>query len=111
MMDVTATVPSVDSLKGYATQQKLAAYARGAHNDRAAIEDAAKEFEAMFLSQMMEHMMKPIQLPEPFGGGHAEEMFHSLLVDAYAKEVAKAGGIGVAKHITKELLSLQETAQ
>ena len=110
-MDVTAMVPPVDVLKSSADQQKLAAYARGGRQDEAAIRKAAQEYETVFLSQMLSHMMKPMQLPKPFGGGHAEEMFHSLLVDAYAKEMTKAGGIGVADHVVREMLAVQENYQ
>ena len=43
----------------------------------------------------------------PFGGGHGEEMFRSLLTDSMAKEMTKAGGIGLADTVQREILKLQ----
>jgi len=108
-MDVNTIAPSAEQVKGEALQHRLKHFARQAKGmNEAEIDKAAMEFESMFLSQMLNHMMKPINLPEPYGGGHAEEMFHSLLVDEYAKMMAESGGIGIASDVKRELLSLQE---
>lgn len=72
------------------------------------INETAQEFEAVFISQMLQHMFAGIEVDEEFGGGHGEEMFKSLLVDEYGKLMAKAGGIGVADHVRQEMLNLQE---
>ena len=70
---------------------------------------SAEDFEAVFLSQMLEHMFSGIETPEMFGGGtYAEEVYQSLMVDEYGKILARSGGIGVADHVKRELLSLQE---
>lgn len=74
----------------------------------AKIDETAQEFEAVFISEMLQHMFAGIEVNEEFGGGHGEEMFRSLLVDEYGKLMAKAGGIGVADHIRQEILQLQE---
>ncbi len=72
------------------------------------IREAAAEFEAVFLSQMLTHMFKGIE-PDPlFGGGKGEEIYQSFMVDEYAKILTEAGGIGVPDHVAKELLKLQE---
>ncbi len=73
------------------------------------IDETAKEFESVFLSQMLQHMFAGVEEADDwFGGGHGEEMFKSLLIDEYGKLMAKAGGIGVADHIRQEMLNLQE---
>lgn len=72
------------------------------------IEEAAKEFESVFISQMLSHMFSGVEVDPLFGGGHAEEMYRSLLVDEYGKVISQAGGIGLADHVKQELLSLQE---
>jgi flagellar protein FlgJ len=109
MMDGTTLLPNADVAKERAFQQKLNGYSRQAAGmSGAQIDKAAQEYEAMFLSQMLGHMLKPTNLPEPFGGGHAEEMFHSLLVDEYARVMSESGGIGIASHVKRELLSMQE---
>lgn len=70
--------------------------------------EAGKEFESMFLSQMLSHMFEGIKTNETFGGGHGETMMQSLLVDEYAKEMTRAGGIGIADAVTREILKVQE---
>jgi Rod binding domain-containing protein len=41
------------------------------------------------------------------GGGAGEDMFKSLLTEEMAKQVTKAGGIGVAAQVQKEMLKMQ----
>jgi len=60
------------------------------------LRDAAQKLEATFLSEML----KSAGLGTPrdsFGGGKGEEQFSSFLREAQAKEMAKAGGIGLAE--------------
>lgn len=69
---------------------------------------AGEEFESMFLGQMLSHMFAGIETNETFGGGHGETMMRSMLVDEYAKEMTRAGGIGIADAVTREILKVQE---
>ena len=73
----------------------------------AEVDKAAEEFEAVFLSQMLQHMFAGVDFtPEADGAG--EEIYKSMLVDEYAKLMSRSGGIGVADHIRREMLKLQE---
>ncbi len=74
------------------------------------IKEVAQDFESMFLGQMLQHMFETVEKPALFDGGHAEEMYQSLLTDEYAKQVAARGGIGIAAHVERQLLSLQEVS-
>ena len=74
---------------------------------RANIKKAAQDFETSFLSTMFQEMFKDVKTSEPFGGGQGEEMFQSFLTDAFAKQMSKAGGIGLADTIGREMLKLQ----
>lgn len=76
--------------------------------DLPAAKKKAKEFESMFVSQMFSQMFAGISADGMFGGGHGEEMFRSLLVDEYGKQVTKHGGIGIADAVLKTLISAQE---
>lgn len=71
-------------------------------------ETKSKEFEAVFLAEMLEPVMEQSQLPPPFGGGFAEQTLKSLLTNEYAKQMVKAGGIGIAAQVQKQLLQNQE---
>lgn len=72
------------------------------------IDKVAQEFEATFLSQMLQDMFEGVGKDEFFGESYANEVYRSMLVDEYGKLLAKAGGIGVADHVKRELLTLQE---
>lgn len=84
--------------------------ARGAAKSLSAgkIDEAAQEFEAQFISQMLENMFSTIETNPELGGGEGEDMYRSLMVDEYGKLLARAGGIGVADHVKRELLRIQE---
>lgn len=74
---------------------------------RGQIKQTARDFEASFLSVMMQQMFSGLSTSGPFGGGAGEEMFRSVLTDAMSKQMAKTGGIGVAASVEREMLKLQ----
>jgi Rod binding domain-containing protein len=43
----------------------------------------------------------------PFNGGHGEAAFKSFMSDAMAKQVTKAGGVGLSDRVAQEMLKLQ----
>jgi Rod binding domain-containing protein len=74
----------------------------------AEVERAAREFEGMFLAEMLKPMFEGLSSDGPFGGGQAEETYRGLLVDEYGKAIAKSGGVGLADQIAREMLKMQE---
>ncbi|QPH53077.1 rod-binding protein [Pontivivens ytuae] len=84
-MDVVATPPATASL-----------------DRRAALEKTAREFEAAFLSEMLQHSGMG-RARAAMGGGAGEDAFASLLAREQAKAFADAGGIGLARHIFDSL--------
>ena len=44
----------------------------------------------------------------PFSGGPGAQVWRSFLTDEYAKSFVKAGGIGIAAQVQRELLAHQE---
>jgi Rod binding domain-containing protein len=74
---------------------------------RGKIHDTARSFEAAFLSSMLQEMFEGTEASAPFGGGPGETMFRSVLTEAMAKQVVKAGGVGVAASVEREMLKLQ----
>jgi flagellar protein FlgJ len=69
---------------------------------------AAEDFEAFFLTQMLEHMFKGVPTDGYFGGGYGEGVYRSLMLKEYGKILAKSGGIGMAHMVNRELMRLQE---
>jgi Rod binding domain-containing protein len=70
--------------------------------------EVAENFEAFFLGQMLQPMFSSIEPAKPFGGGHAEKIWKSFMVDEVGKSMAKNGGIGIADMIQRDLLKMQE---
>ena len=75
---------------------------------RAKIKSTAQAFEASFIGQMLQPMFEGLSTAPPFGGGEGEGAFRSFLVDAMAKQMAKAGGIGLAPTIEREMIRMQQ---
>jgi Rod binding domain-containing protein len=76
-----------------------------------AIENAAKEFEAVFLSEMIKPMFNDIRPNEVFGGGKGEEIFQSMMIQEYGKMMSDRGGLGIADQVKAEMIRIQEETQ
>jgi Rod binding domain-containing protein len=67
------------------------------------------DFEAMFLSSMLQPMFATLKPGKGlFGGGNAESTFQAMMVDEYGKVMSKAGGVGIAAMVRKQILQTQE---
>jgi len=69
---------------------------------------AAQEFEAVFLTQILETMYSGLEPNPMFGGGNAEKLFRSMINEKTAQSMAKNGGIGLADAVYSEIIRLQE---
>lgn len=67
----------------------------------------AEDFETVFLNTMFQQMFANIG-DGPFSGGPGAAVWRSFLTDEYAKSFVKAGGIGIADQLQRELLAQQE---
>jgi peptidoglycan hydrolase FlgJ len=90
---------------------KRAPVLTGAAKDAAAADKAAKEFEAVFIGQMVSAMFEGVKSDGPFGGGYGETVFRSLMIEQYSKTIAEQGGFGLADQVKREILRLQEMNQ
>lgn len=68
----------------------------------------AHDFEAMFISQMLEPMFGDSVGDALFGDSTTKEVYKGLMVEEYGKQIVKSGGIGIASFVKRELLKLQE---
>ncbi len=62
----------------------------------------AKEFEAVFLSQFVDQMMKTVDYG-PAAGGQGAEMWRSFLSQALAEQLSERGGLGLSANIEQML--------
>jgi Rod binding domain-containing protein len=69
----------------------------------------ADDFETMFLENMMSQVFPQDAAEGPVGdNGTGSEVYRGMLVNEYAKSVAKSGGIGVSDTIYRQMLQMQE---
>lgn len=79
--------------------------------DMKRINETAREFEAMFMTEMLRPMFEDIKPDPTFGGGKGEEMFQSMMLDEYGKNMAAQGTLGIADLVKEQLIEMQSKAQ
>ena len=69
---------------------------------------AAEEFEALVLSQLLAPMFDTAKSNSLFGGdGPEQDAFQSMMIDEYAQLLAARGGVGIADSVNAALLEMQ----
>ena len=109
MSEINSLIAETVSQAGLNKAASAGQFAAKAKVDK--VDHAAKEFEAVFISQMLTHMWSGVETDGPFGGGHAENVYRSLLIDEYGKVIAQQGGLGIAEALKAELLNMQSNTQ
>lgn len=73
----------------------------------AQLRDQAREFEAVFIGQMLKHT----GLTEAIGGdsGYGGEAFSNMLTEQYAGELLDNGGFGLAEEIYQQLVEKEKS--
>jgi Rod binding domain-containing protein len=78
--------------------------------DPAQTRQAAEDFEAVFISQMLAPMFEGMSDNDFLGGGPGQDIYRSMMVEQYGKSLSHAGGFGLADAVQREILRLQEVA-
>jgi len=71
------------------------------------IDKTAKDFEGMFMSQMLQPMFEGMEVNPLFGGGSGEKIMRSFLVQEYGKMAAKSSHFGIADAVKSEMIRVQ----
>jgi flagellar protein FlgJ len=74
---------------------------------QAKTKSTATDFEAMFLNSMFAQMTSGLKGEGPFGDTPGTGVWRSMLTEQYAKNFAKAGGVGIASSVFRELILQQ----
>ena len=61
-------------------------------------DQTAKDFEAVFVTQFVDEMMKTVD-PSAFGGEKQAEMWRSFVSEAVAKTLVEQGGFGLTASV------------
>ena len=67
------------------------------------LEDACKDFQALFVKQMLDSMRKTVNKQGLLNGGRAEEIFEDMLYDKYAEKISENAGLGLDKMLYQQL--------
>jgi flagellar protein FlgJ len=80
--------------------------------DPAKLWKAARDFEAVALGEFLKPMFETVDSKKNlFSGGEAEKTWKPMMVDEIAKQMAAAGGLGLAGPIHDAMLRMQEGKQ
>jgi len=72
------------------------------------INKTSQDFEAVFISQVLQNMFGESVGSEAFGSEETGDIYKSMMMNEYGKLIAKSGGMGIADLVKKELLKQQE---
>ena len=78
--------------------------------DMKRIEETARDFEAMFMTEMLKPMFEGLEVDSTFGGGKGEEVFRGFLLEEYGKNMAATGSLGIADMVKEQLIQMQSDA-
>jgi peptidoglycan hydrolase FlgJ len=71
--------------------------------DKQKLRGACQDFEAVFLNMMLQSMRATVPKSDFFGRNSGEEIFKGMLDEETTKNMAKAGGVGLADVLYKQL--------
>jgi len=77
--------------------------------DDAKLQKSAQDFTAVALGEMLAPMFDTMDATGgQFGGGGGEAAWKPMLVQEFAKGMARQGGLGLTEQVAKAMLALQE---
>jgi flagellar protein FlgJ len=72
-------------------------------SDKEKLKEAASEFEALFVKQMLDTMRKTLHKEDRLiEGGMAEDIFEDMLYTEYSRLMTKSGDFGIANGIINQ---------
>jgi len=74
------------------------------------IEESAKDFESVFMSQMIKPMWDTVETDPDFGGGPGEDVMRDMLVQEYGKSMASVDNYKLAKSVMDVMITIQNKA-
>lgn len=108
-MEVSKLKHNQVSNVGIGLEQRIVGNLKSTESDK--IEQAAKDFEGMFVQMMLKEMWKTTGSQQ---GGGAEgksremEIFHDMLNERLAEEISKGQGLGVQEVLINEISKLDD---
>lgn len=73
--------------------------------DEGKLKKVCAEFESIFISQMLKEMRKSIPKSGLLDGGSEQDAYLSLFDEAFSKNMAQGGGIGLGKILYQNIMN------
>lgn len=100
---------STQVTEAFAAKMEKAAASIQDDKEKAKLKEVCKDMEAVYLNLMLSKMRATVPKSKLMGDSSQEEMFRSLLDSEMTKNLAKAGGIGLADMLYRQLTIEAET--
>lgn len=65
--------------------------------------EVCRDFESIFIKQMLDAMRNTVPESELTGGSLTEDIFEDMLYDEYAKEMSRTANLGIAEMMYQQL--------
>jgi Rod binding domain-containing protein len=72
-------------------------------DEAAQLRKAAKDFESVFVAQVLKQMRETVHKEEMFHGGPGEDLFEGLLDEEISKRIAGQGSMGIGELLYRDL--------
>ncbi len=83
--------------------------AQGQNAQKSSQDEAAEGFETIFLTQLVDQMMKTVDAGA-FGGEQQAEIWRSFLSEAIAEKLTDQGGLGFGNSVKQVIASYEQGA-
>lgn len=108
MMDNSALSPQTTlALMQQSSQKTDNALSLDALKKQENLEATARDFEAVFISEMIKPMFEGIETDGQFGGGKGEEVFRGMMIQEYGKAIAEKDITGIQTQVKNKLIEMQ----
>jgi flagellar protein FlgJ len=77
--------------------------AREAELEAMRLREAAREFEALLVEQMVKEMRRAVPKSELLGREAGQELFEEMLDGEFVRVMTRSGGIGIADYLVRSL--------
>ncbi len=84
---------------------------RPAGSDDARLREVCRDFEAIFIKQMLDAMRKTVGKDGLLDGGAAEDIFQDMLYDERSRIMAKTGSFGIQDLLFSQLKGTAENSK
>jgi len=95
----------IDSLTELSIYQKenMHLHALKENKEKERLLKVCREFEALFIKQMLNSMKKTVDKSGLIERGMSEEIFEDLLYDEYAKKISETANLGISTLLYRQL--------